>query len=475
MARRKHKIVKNLPIDKLVAEGKGLVRQEGKVIFVEGAVPGDVVDVRIYKKKKDFSLAKVINIVSPSPDRVAPFCSHFGSCGGCKWQYLTYSKQLEYKQQIVEESLRRVGKLDFPNMLPILGTDPSIYYRNKMEFTFSNRRWLTKAEIEQAEGEIINRNALGFHVPGMYDRIVDIQHCYLQGDNSNDIRNAIRQYALDNELSFYDINSHQGFLRNLLIRTSTLGELMIIVSFGQDQPEAITALMEFCLANFPQLTSLHYVVNTKRNDSLYDQDIKTYHGRGYIYEQLDKWKYKISPKSFFQTNSYQAVNLYNTILLFANLQGTETVYDLYTGTGSIGIFISDHCKQVVGIEEVAAAIEDAKYNAQINKVPNASFYAGDVKELLTQTLVAKHGKPDVLITDPPRAGMHKDVVKMLLTIAPNRIVYVSCNPVTQARDLQLLSEKYTIEKLQAVDMFPHTYHIENVAALQLKEAKPPLN
>ena len=464
---RKRKIVKELEITKIAAEGKGMARCDGKVIFVENAVPGDIADVRITKNRKDFAIAKVMDLKKPSPQRIESFCEHFGICGGCKWQYLPYEQQGLYKQEIVEESLRRVGKLDFPPLLPILQAEKTQYYRNKMEFTFSNKRWLSLEEVN-SDVPIDNRNAVGMHVPGLYDKVVDIEYCYLQGSPSNEIRNEIRNYAKEHELSYYDLREHQGFLRNLIVRTSTLNELMVILSVAEPRQSVIDALLDHLLCQFPQITSLHYVINQKRNDTLYDQDIITFHGRGYIFEQFEDLKYKISPKSFFQTNPYQGVRLYQVVRDFADLKGSELVYDLYTGTGSIALFLARQCKKVVGIEEVEAAIIDAKFNAKLNEIENAAFYAGDVKAMLGGEFVAENGTPDVLVTDPPRAGMHKDVAMRILEMSPSKIVYVSCNPVTQARDLQILSEAYSIEKVQPVDMFPHTYHIENVVLLVQK-------
>lgn len=465
---RRRKIVKELEITKIAAEGKGMARHNGKVIFVENAVPGDITDVRITKNRKDFAIAKIMELKKASPQRIEAFCEHFGTCGGCKWQYLPYEQQAAYKQGIVEESLQRVGKLDFPPIMPILGAEKTQYYRNKMEFTFSNKRWLSLEEVN-SDIPIENRNAVGMHVPGLFDKVVDIQHCFLQGTPSNEIRNEVRQFAINHELTYYDLREHKGFLRNLIVRTSTLEELMVILSVAEPKQETIEALLDHLLCQFPQITSLHYVVNQKKNDTLYDQDIITYHGRGYIFEQFEDLKYKISPKSFFQTNPYQGVRLYNVVRNFAQLEGNELVYDLYTGTGSIALFLAGQCKKVVGIEEVEAAIIDAKFNAELNKMDNTAFYAGDVKAMLGGDFVEENGMPDVLVTDPPRAGMHKDVVLRILEMAPPKIVYVSCNPVTQARDLQLLSEMYRIEKVQPVDMFPHTYHIENVVLLVKKE------
>ncbi|MGB0840287.1 MAG: 23S rRNA (uracil(1939)-C(5))-methyltransferase RlmD [Chitinophagales bacterium] len=465
--RGKPKVLKDLEITAIAPEGKAIARHEGKVIFVDDAVPGDVADVFISRNKKDYAIGRVDVLKTASPDRIEPFCAHFDLCGGCKWQYMAYDKQLEYKQQIVQEAFERVGKLTFPPLLPILGGEPNQYYRNKLDYTFTNRRWLSRAQINSDEK--FERNAVGFHSPGAFDRVIDVTHCYLQAEPSNAIRNEVRRYALEHGLTFYDVKSKVGFLRNLIIRSSTLDEWMVILSVGEANDEALFPLLDHLAETFPQITALQYVVNTKRNETLYDLDIITHKGRDHIYETLEDLKYKISPKSFFQTNPYQAVRLYQTVREFADLQGEETVYDLYTGTGSIGIFLAKHCKKVVGIEEVEPAIVDAKFNAELNDLDNTAFYAGDVKAMLGQEFVAQNGTPDLLVTDPPRAGMHPDVVMELLKMQPPRIVYVSCNPVTQARDLQLLSEKYEIKKVQPVDMFPHTYHVENVVLLALKD------
>ncbi len=461
---RKGSLLENLPITQIVAEGKGIARLEGMVVFVEDAVPGDVADVRIMEKRSDYATAKVVTLKQASPDRIEPFCSHFGTCGGCKWQYLAYPQQAAYKQQITQEAFTRIGKLQFPPLNPIITPTLTEYYRNKMEFTFSNRRWLLQDEAD-SEQKQIDRRALGFHVKGMYDRVVNLQHCYLQASPSNEIRNEVYDYCIRHDLPFYDIKVRNGYLRNLLIRTSTLGQLMVVFAFNFDNPEWHLPLLEHVREKFPQITSLCYTINSKRNDMWFDLDIITHSGDDHIIEQIGHCQYKISPKSFFQTNSHQALRLYNVIDQMAGLTGNETVYDLYTGTGSIAIFLAQKCKQVIGIEEVEAAIEDAKHNAELNGITNAQFYAGDVRKILVPEFTFQHGKPDVLITDPPRAGMHPDVVKQILSLEPKRIVYVSCNPVTQARDLQVLTQEYKIDQLQPIDMFPHTYHIENVALL----------
>lgn len=459
------KILSNIAITDIAAEGQAIARHNGKVIFVENAVPGDVADLLVLRQKNDFSQTRIQQLISPSPDRTTPFCQHFGICGGCRWQQLEYDRQAQYKQQIAEDAFRRIGKLQHPPFLPIIKAVPETYYRNKLEFTFSTKRWLTNDEIAR-EDETPNRNALGFHVGGMFDRVVDVQHCHLQPEPSNSIRNFVRQIAQQQDLSFYDLKNHEGLLRNLIIRTTTTNEVMVNVCFGHDDAEKRALLLDALVQQFPQITSLHYTINTKRNDSIFDQQVITYQGRGYIIETLENLQFKISPKSFFQTNPYQTLQLYKIVRNFAQLTPDETVYDLYTGTGSIALFVAQQCKQVIGIEEVPDAIADAKQNASHNQIHNAHFYAGDVKKLLNNELTQIHGQPDVLITDPPRAGMHADVVQQIIDFAPKRIVYVSCNPATQARDLQLLANNYAVNAVQPVDMFPHTFHVENVAVLE---------
>lgn len=448
----------------MATEGKGMGRHNGKVVFVEATVPGDVVKALIQRNKKDYSTARVLELLKGSDQRIEPFCSHFGDCGGCKWQFLEYAQQLAYKQGIVEEAFRRIGKLDFPEPFPILGCEHPTFYRNKMEYTFSSKRWITQEEAD-AGGELDSRNGLGFHIRGHFDKIVDIHKCYLQADFGNRIRNAVREYAHEKQISFYGISDHTGVLRNLIIRNTSLGEWMVIVSLGKDDPER-EGLLAMLVEKFPEITSLHYVINEKKNDTLFDQDIICYHGRDHIFEAFEGIRYKISPKSFFQTNSAQGLRLYQITRDFAGLQGDEIVYDLYTGTGSIALFVAKHCKKVLGIEEVEMAIEDAKFNATLNGIENAQFFAGDVKQVWDDAFVQEHGRPDVLITDPPRAGMHADVVAMIMKLQPGKIVYVSCNPVTQARDLKLMEEAYKILKVQPVDMFPQTPHIENVVLLE---------
>ena len=465
--RRPPVILPQITAQTMVAEGKAMAFVDGKVLFIEGVVPGDVVDVRITKNKPDYAIGEAVSIITPSKERQNPFCAHFGSCGGCKWQHISYEQQLQYKSQIVADAFKRTGKIHFPEIQPIIPAHPDTYYRNKLDFSFSTRRWLIQSEMD-SDATPQQRLALGFHVPKMFDRVVNIEHCYLQGDPSNELRNAVRNFALQNNLSFYDVKTHSGLLRNLIIRTTTLNETMVLLSFAYDDVKARTALLDYLTTTFGQLiTSLVYAINPKHNETLYDLPIHTYYGRDHIFEALGDLRFKISPLSFFQTNSRQALQLYEVTKQMANLNQNELVYDLYTGTGSIALFIAKHCQQVVGMEEVPAAIADAKLNAQLNGITNAHFYSGDVKKLLAQgQIMAQHGQPDVLITDPPRAGMHTDVANAIgQTLMPKRVVYVSCNPVTQARDLQLLDAWYSVEKLQPIDMFPHTWHIENVALL----------
>jgi len=456
----------------IAEEGKGVAKIDDLVIFVERAVPGDVVDIKVLRKKKNFAEAVVEQIVSPSKWREDAFCSHFGVCGGCKWQHMSYSAQLHYKQKSVESALQRIGKADVSTMEPILGAGESRYYRNKLEFTFSNKRWLDSQDmLEDQDGR--QMNALGFHVPLRFDKILDIEHCYLQADPSNAIRLAVRDFALANQISFYDLRNHEGALRNLIIRTASTGELMVAVIFAYASNQEIERMMSFVKAKFPDINALLYVVNQKKNDTIFDQEVHCYAGKDHIFEkmQLDNGqevKFKIGLKSFYQTNSVQAQNLYQITKDFADLQGNELVYDLYTGAGTIANFIAPFVKRVVGVEYVPSAIEDAKFNAKLNGTDNTLFYAGDMKDLLTADFVNQHGKPDVVITDPPRAGMHADVVKQLLEIAAPKIVYVSCNAATQARDLALLKEKYEVQRIKPVDMFPQTQHVENVVLLKLR-------
>lgn len=464
--RRKNKIVENITLENYATEGKAIGRKEGKVYFVENGVPGDVANIWITRNKKDYAKAKVHQLITPSPERIEPFCSHFEWCGGCKWQFLDYQKQAAYKQQIVVDTLTRIGKLQLPESLPIVAADQHQYYRNKMEYSFCNKRWLTPAEIEEKE-TITQTPALGMHVPGFFDKIVDIQHCYLQHDLGNKIRNAVKQYALENELSFYDIQNKNGLLRTMFIRNTTLNEWMVIVTYFEPEHQKIISLLEFLEQAFPQITSFHYVHNNKANDTIFDQKVNCWKGKGYINEQMGGLTFKISPKSFFQTNTHQAIKLYNVVKDFAGLKPTDVLYDLYSGTGTIGLFLAAHCKTIIGIESNEDSVKDAKINQQLNHIENAYFYAGEVREKLNEVLL-KHGPPNVLVIDPPRAGLHKTALELVLQTKAKKIVYVSCNPATQARDLSLMIKDYTIEALQPVDMFPHTYHIENVVQLKSK-------
>lgn len=465
--------IAGLQIIDIAEEGKGVGKANDLVIFVDKAVPGDVVDIRVVKKKKNFAEAVIEQLHTPSALRVIPFCSHFGTCGGCKWQHMDYDSQLRFKQQNVEAALQRLAKVDTSVMEPILGSAANRYYRNKLEYTFSNKRWLNAGDMElEAEGR--DMNALGFHVPLRFDKILDIEHCYLQEEPSNSLRLRVKAYALEHGLSFYDLRNHEGALRNLIIRTSSAGEVMVAVVFAYASQEEINGLMEHLSVAFPEITSLLYIINQKKNDTIFDQEVITYAGRDHIFEQMptgiegEMVRFKIGAKSFYQTNSAQAYELYKITKEFAELKGDELVYDLYTGAGTIANFVAGSVKQVVGIEYVPTAIDDARYNAQLNGIENTLFYAGDMKDILTPSFIAEHGRPDVVITDPPRAGMHADVVARLLEMEAEKIVYVSCNAATQARDLALLKEKYELMRIKPVDMFPHTQHVENVVLLKLK-------
>lgn len=470
MARKKDKpVVKNIKVEAYAAEGKSIAHMEdGKVLFLPNAIPGDVVNVRILKSKKSYAEGKVLEVVSPSDTRVDPFCEHFGVCGGCKWQMLPYNLQLQYKQQQVQDQLKRIGHVELPEMETISGSPKHEFYRNKLEFTFSQHRYRTQEELNAAEGEVLAPEpALGFHAPGLFDKIVQINQCYLQPDPSNMILKTLREYTAVHELPYYDHRAHTGWLRNVMIRVARTGEVMVNIVFKQEMKQARLALLQHLLDHVPGITSLHYTINPKVNDTVHDLNVELYHGKGYIEETLEHFRFLISPKSFFQTNTHQAETLYKITREFAGLTGEEVLYDLYCGTGSIGIFCSAGAKKVIGIEVVADAIEDAKRNAQLNKLDHCLFYAGDVASICTDDFFAQHGRPDVVITDPPRAGMHEKLVQQLLKMRAPKIVYVSCNPATQARDLQLLTTDYKITRLRPVDMFPHTHHIENVALLEL--------
>jgi 23S rRNA (uracil1939-C5)-methyltransferase len=460
-------VFEDVSIIDIAEEGKGVGKTNDFVLFVEKAVPGDIADVQIYRKKKNFGEGKIIQLKQASEYRTEAFCEHFGTCGGCKWQHMTYEAQLQFKQKTVAGALSHLAKVDVSNMRTIVPSPEDKYYRNKLEYTFSNKRWLNDGE--NRTDAPINMDALGFHIPGRFDKILDIHHCYLQADPSNDIRNRIRDSAKQQGISFYDLKAHAGALRNLIIRTSSTGELMVIVVFAYAGEEEINALMGFIDKEFPQITSLLYIVNQKKNDTIFDQEILVWRGPEYIHEEMEGIRFRIGPKSFYQTNSVQAYKLYQITREFAGFKGHERVYDLYTGAGTIANFVAGKVREVVGVEYVPSAIEDAKINSAINNIANTKFYAGDMKDVLNADFVAGHGKPDVIITDPPRAGMHPDVLNRLLEIEAQKIVYVSCNPATQARDLLVLKEKYDIEKIQPVDMFPHTQHVENVVLLRLKD------
>jgi 23S rRNA (uracil1939-C5)-methyltransferase len=454
----------NVEIIDAGSEGKAVARVDNRVIFVPFVVPGDVVDIQVVRKKKSFFEGRAVKIHKYSDKRVEAKCEHFGTCGGCRWQNMDYKDQLYYKQKQVVDNLIRIGGLTLPEIMPILASDTIYHYRNKLEYTFSNRRWFIEKPYPDNPQQQ-NRNGLGFHLPGMFDRILDIDNCYLQRDPSNAIRLAARDFALENEYEFYDVKTWDGYLRNLIIRTSSTGDLMVIMVFRFVDHIKMPALLDHLAEKFPEITSLMYIINDKRNDDVSDLEVKPYKGNEFIMEEMEGLKFKIGPKSFFQTNRDQALKLYQTAADFAGLTGEETVYDLYTGTGTIAAFVSRFAKKVVGIEYLAAAIEDAKENSELNKITNTSFFAGDILRVLNDDFIKENGKPDVIITDPPRSGMHDKVVKQMMKIGPEKIVYVSCNPATQARDLALLTGQYIIEKVQPVDMFPQTHHVENVVLL----------
>ncbi|EJG02999.1 23S rRNA (uracil(1939)-C(5))-methyltransferase RlmD [Flavobacterium sp. F52] len=440
---------------------------DGKVIFIPNVVPGDVVDVQTLKKRKAYYEGKAVKFHELSEYRVDPICEHFGVCGGCKWQNMKYSQQLAFKQNEVKNHLQRIGKIELPEFEDILGSEKQFFYRNKMEFSFSNSRWLTEKEIGSTE-DLGNRNALGFHIPKMWDKILDINKCHLQEDPSNAIRNEIRAFANEHNLAFFNPREHSGLLRTVMIRTVSTGEIMVLIQFFEDDKENRELILDHLYEKFPQITSLQYVVNGKQNDTIYDQDVILYKGRDYILEEMEGLKFSINAKSFYQTNSDQAYELYKITRDFAGLTGNETVYDLYTGTGTIAQFVSKKAKKVIGVESVPEAIIDAKANAERNNITNCEFFVGDMKVVFNEAFIAQHGKPDVIITDPPRDGMHKDVVEQILKIAPKRVVYVSCNSATQARDLALMDEKYKVTRVRPVDMFPQTHHVENVVLLELR-------
>ena len=464
MKKQRRILLKEVAVERLAGEGKGLARVEGKVVFVEDGLPGDVADVLVTQSRKDFASGRIHTLHKASPYRHEAFCQHFGVCGGCKWQHVPYRDQLRFKEDMVREAFRRIAKVSFPEPLPIMGCEDTRHYRNKLEFTFSSAGWLTREEI--ATGAEIDRRALGFHVPGRYQSVTHVDTCYLMDPRADDIRNGLYRFACENNLEFYDLLEHTGLLRNLLVRKAITEEWMVVVAFARNDEMAIAAVMQYLQAHYPYITSLQYTVNTKRNDAWHDLEVVHYAGADHITEQLGDVRFRISAKSFFQTNTLQAKRLYDVVKDFAGLSGKETVYDLYTGTGSIALYLASAAGHVAGIEQAASAVEDARHNAVLNGISNVAFETGTVESLLDQNFLERHGKPDVVITDPPRAGMHPRVVEVLLQALPERLVYVSCNPSTQARDLQLLSQGYDIVSLQPVDMFPHTWHIENVALLE---------
>jgi len=498
--RNKNIVLEKILVEDYAAEGKSLARQNGKVIFIENVVPGDVVDIRLRKSKKDWGEGYPIQFHTYSKERVEPFCQHFGVCGGCQWQMLPYQQQLVYKQQQVYDNLKRIGKISLPEFLPIAGAVETRFYRNKLEYTFSTKEYieapprpfpagresssqmLLKQETlnnkSTSQNIVMSANpltteedqagALGFHAKGFFDKVVDIKKCWLQAEPTNELRNAIREFSFQNNLSFYNIREHTGLLRTMQVRVCTTGEVMVNIVFGEKTEKQIKQILEFVTQQFPQITTVLYTVNLKMNDSLHDQQPIIYKGKGYVIERLENFNFKVGPKSFFQTNTMQAEKLYQVTRDFAELNGEQIVYDLYCGTGSIGIFCSRKAKKIIGVEAIEEATSDAKENALLNSINHAEFFTGDVAEVCTDLFFAEHGRPDVIITDPPRAGMHEKLVKKILEIEAPLVVYVSCNPATQARDLNLLDEKYTVTKVQPVDMFPHTHHIENVVQLKLK-------
>ena len=473
MARKKKELplLENITITDVAAEGKAIARVDNLVIFVPYVVPGDVVDLQVKRKKHNYAEAEAVRIHHYSDKRATPFCTHYGVCGGCQWQCLAYPEQLRYKQKQVVDNLTRIGKVELPEISPILGSEQTEGYRNKLEYTFSNKRWLTREEV--AQNVVYEQmNAVGFHIPGAFDKVLAIDKCWLQDDISNRIRNAVRDYAYAHDYTFINLRTHEGMLRNMIVRTSTTGQLMVIL-VAQVQTEAemeqFKELLTYTADAFPQITSLLYVINNKVNDAIGDLEVHTFRGEDHIFEEMEGLRFKVGPKSFYQTNSRQAYRLYQVARDFAGLTGHELVYDLYTGTGTIANFVSRQARRVIGIEYVPEAIEDARVNSEINGIGNTLFFAGDMKDILTPDFIREHGRPDVIITDPPRAGMHPDVVEVILQAEPKRIVYVSCNPATQARDLQLLDGKYRVTHVQPVDMFPHTYHVENVVRLERRE------
>lgn len=469
MSRRKKarkQVFENIEVIDAAAKGKTIAKApDGKVIFLSNAVPGDVIDIQTFKKRKAYYEGKATVFHKLSNKRTEPVCEHFGTCGGCKWQNMAYEHQLYYKQKEVTNNLTRIGHIELPEVTPILGSKKQYFYRNKMEFSFSDSRWLTFEEI-QSDKDLGDKNALGFHIPGMWDKILDVKQCHLQADPSNAIRNAVKKFAIENELEFFNTRNQTGLLRTMMIRTSSTGEIMVLVQFFKEDQIKRTLLLDFIAETFPQITSLQYVINGKANDTIYDQDVICYRGKDHIFEEMEGLKFKINAKSFYQTNSDQAFELYKITRNFAGLTGNELVYDLYTGTGTIAQFVAKQASKVIGVESVPDAIKAAKENAQLNNINNVEFFVGDMKNVFNASFIESNGTPDVIITDPPRDGMHKDVVQQILNIAPKKVVYVSCNSATQARDLALMDAQYKVIKTQAVDMFPQTFHVENVVLLE---------
>ena len=475
MAKKKKTLplLERIEITGVAAEGKSLARVDDFVVFVPFVVPGDVVDLQVRRKKHSYAEAEAVKFHEYSSERAVPFCKHYGVCGGCKWQCLEYEYQLKYKQQQVIDALTRIGKVELPPVMPILGSEQTCAYRNKLEFTFSNKRWLTWEEVKQ-QTTYENMNALGFHIPGAFDKVLDIEECFLMSDINNRIRNGIREYAIKEEITFFDLRSQEGVLRNMMLRTSATGEVMLLIQAkinGDAEMTMLNKVLEFVATEYPEITSLLYVINNKCNDTFGDLEVHTYKGTDVIFEEMEGLRFKVGAKSFYQTNSRQAYNLYKVARDFAALTGNEIVYDLYTGTGTIANFVARKAKKVIGIEYVEDAVVDARVNSKLNNLDNLTFFAGDMKDILTKDFIQEYGRPDVIITDPPRAGMHNDVIDTILFAAPERIVYVSCNPATQARDLSLLDSDYKVMAVQPVDMFPHTHHVENVVLLERRDSK----
>jgi len=458
-------LLEKVRITDIGSEGNALARVENQVVFVPMLIPGDVVDIQVRKKRKRYLEGSVVRFHEYSADRIKPVCKHFGVCGGCKWQHLPYNLQLKYKEKQVADNLTRIGKTDLPPLNPIIGSSDIYKYRNKLEYAFSDKKWLTREEIN-SDHDYEKEDALGFHVPGQFDKVLDITECHLQPEPSNAIRDAVRRFAHRNAYRFFNLRQQSGFLRNIVIRNSCDGRFMVIVVFFLDEPERRDALLEYLASEFPQISSLFYIINTKKNDSLADQEPVLYKGEGYLTEELDGLKFRIGPKSFFQTNTGQALKLFRIASEMAGLSGKETVYDLYTGTGTIANFVASRARKVIGIEYIEEAIKDARINSAINKITNTEFFAGDIREVLSEQFMTDNGYPDVIISDPPRAGMHEDVVRNIITAHPARIVYISCNPATQARDILLFSDNYSVVQIQPVDMFPHTHHVENIVLLE---------